>query len=381
MKILYVLDVYPILSETFIRDEIEELQSQGHEIIITSFNHSNDMPNLPQNLSPQTILNKSSLKKTTAFIYLLKKIKRISYAFEQKQIPIKEILFHSVKISKIAIEHNVDHIHSHFGLNAASFAIQSSKLTGLPCSFTVHGYDVNKVNLDMIPKIRNATTIISISEFLKEEIIRKNKINKSLADKIKVIPFGVKTSKKAKEKERNEKFLFVGRFNKVKGIEHLVNIWKKDRTMKKLDLIGFGSEAEENELRNEINENKLNIEILGRRNSDEIYNAMSEYKAIILPFQINKKTGERDTGAIVAKEAMLNQIPIITTDLIKNIITENEAYIAIQNNETSLYEKIKEYNNSNNDLVNEKINNASKKLKNDFSIEKQIKGFIKCIQS
>lgn len=381
MKILYILDLYPVLSETFIRDEIEELQEQGHEVIITTFNKGEGIENLPKNLRPKIILNESPFSPLKAGLLLSRKIFNSNFSFEQKNIPIKEILFHSLKISAIAKEHNVEHIHSHFGLNAAAFAIQAAKFSKLTSSFTVHGYDVNKVNKDMYAKLKYVSKVISVSDFLKEELIKKNKGLKHYENKIKVIPFGVKNAKGLERNEIiNDKYLFVGRFNKVKGIEHLLNIWKKDKTLSRLDLIGFGSEKEESFINEQIKSNQLNIRVLGKKNSAEIYQEMSKYKALILPFQENKITGEKDTGAIVVKEGMLNKIPIITTDLISHIISHKEAYIAKTEITESLYEKILEFESASEREIEQKVDLANKKMLKEFSIEKQVKEFIECIR-
>ncbi len=380
MKILYVLDIYPVLSETFIRDEIKELREQGHEVIISCFTLGEDIDRIPSDLKPDVVLNDYKISISWTMIKAILKIKNTTFSFEQKNIPLKEIIFHSLKIEKLAKINKVDRIHAHFGLNASAFAIQASKFSNIPCSFTLHGYDVNKANIDMVAKLKFVNNVISVSDFLKDETIKKNNLPNYLSKKIKVIPFGVKTRNQKITKIKTNEYLFVGRFNKVKGIEHMLKIWEKDRTLSLLNLIGFGTDEEEKFLKNEIKNKKLNVRILGKRNSPQIFEAMSSHKAIILPFKINKKTGERDTGAIVAKEAMLNEIPIITTDLIDHIVTENEAFIAKSDNEDSLYEKILNFENSKIELISEKTKKAKEKVLSEFTIERQVKEFIKCIQ-
>lgn len=390
MKILYVLDTYPIFSETFIRDEIEELKLQGHEIIITTFTYGDKEFPLKECLKPSFVLNETSFSTVKSLCTLIKKINKFSFSFKQKNIPKKEIIYHSIKIAEIAKNLKVDHIHSHFGLNAASFAIQAAKILDIPSSFTVHGYDINKVNVDIAEKVEYTDKVISVSSFLKEEMIKKNNLNEKNASKIKIIPFGVKSLNFPKV-ERNQRYLFVGRFNKVKGIEHILEIWKKNKELPWIDLIGFGTPEEESEIAKMIINDGLKIRILGKKTSEEIHKAMLLYKAIILPFQINKKTGERDTGAIVAKEAMINQIPIITTDLIPHIVSNKEGYIAKMGNAEDLLKKIKDFqydrqnaNNfshfANNNELESKIKNAHLKILNNYSIKKQIKEFTLCLK-
>lgn len=379
MKILYVLDVYPIFSESFIRDEIEELIYQGHTVYITAFNKGDDSYPLKDILKPDVILNECFLPKIKALKIFISKILFFSFSCKQKNIPKREIIFHSIKIYNLAKKYKIDHIHSHFGLNAASFAIQASKLLKKPSSFTVHGYDINKVNIDMKPKIEYADKVISVSDYLKNEMIRKNNLNNKLSNKIDVIPFGVKTENKIKSNIRNDRFLFVGRFNKVKGLEHIIEIWKDNDGLPWIDLIGFGDDDYESDLKEKIKKYNLKIKILGKKDSKYIYNAMATYKAIVLPFQKNKETGEMDTGAIVAKEAMLNKIPIITTDLIPHIISINEGFIARSGCPYSLKAKINEFQNENQNDLNKKLDKAYGSIIQKYSIKKQIKEFLLCL--
>jgi glycosyltransferase involved in cell wall biosynthesis len=379
MKILYVLDIYPILSESFIRDEIEEMRERGHEIIIGTFKNGDNTLKLPDSLSDYNNFNELKFSKKEAVKILIKNINRLRFSFKQKNIPLKEILFHSAKISNFVKKHKIEHIHAHFGLNAAAFAIQAGNLSNTPVSFTVHGFDVNKANLDMSAKLQFANKVFSVSEILKMRIIKRNNIKKIYQNKIEVIPFGVKVKNKATKKIRNDRYLFVGRFNKVKGIEHILNIWKENKSLNWIDLIGFGEENEERNIIERIKENNLKINLLGKRNSKEIYEAMSEYKAIILPFQINKITGEQDTGAIVAKEAMLNEIPVITTDLIPHIVDNKTGLIAKSGDAKTLFQEIKRLDSLSKEEIKRITDKAYLTILEKYSIDKQIKDFESCI--
>lgn len=379
MKILYVLDIYPILSESFIRDEIEEMRKRGHEIIIGTFKKGDNSFELPESLKNYTNFNDLSFSKLEASKILLKNIRKLRFSLKQRNIPLKEILFHSAKISEFVKIHNIDHIHAHFGLNASAFAIQAGNISNIPVSFTVHGYDVNKVNADMAAKLQFANKVFAISEILKMRIIKRNNIKDVYQNKIEVIPFGVKVKNKVNPKIRNDRYLFVGRFNKVKGIEHILNIWEDDKSLGWIDLIGFGEEIEERDIRDRISKNKLKVNLIGKKTSKEIYEAMAEYKAMVLPFQINKVTGEQDTGAIVAKEAMLNEIPVITTDLIPHIVDNNTGLIAKSGDTKTLFKEIKRLDSLSKEEIKRITDKAYLTILEKYSIDKQIKDFEKCI--
>jgi glycosyltransferase involved in cell wall biosynthesis len=68
----------------------------------------------------------------------------------------------------------VDHLHAHFGTNAATVAMLVSEMTGLPFSFTVHGpeeFDQPRA-LFLSEKMRRAAFTVGISQFGRSQLCR-----------------------------------------------------------------------------------------------------------------------------------------------------------------------------------------------------------------
>lgn len=83
--------------------------------------------------------------------------------------------------------------------------------------------------------------------------------------------------------EEREYFMFLGRLDKLKGIDLLVKAWK-DIKDEKLVIVGTGPEEEW--IKSFISENKMsNVEFLGFRKKDEAMKILSKAKALIVPSQ------------------------------------------------------------------------------------------------
>lgn len=376
MKILYVLDVYPVYSETFIRNEIKEMKNQGHELIISSFNKGDDIK-LEESQKLDYCLNDLPYSKLKAFLLLLKSgFSKLKFGFQQKSISKKSIFFNASKIAKLAKMHEVDHIHAHFGSNASAFAIQAAKLAETTSSFTIHGYDINKEKKDLHLKTKATDLVVSVSDELKEKLTKECLNDKTCKNKIKVVYFGVDPKNKIKRIEKdNGRYLFVGRLNEVKGLEQIIEVWNKDKKETPLDVIGSGSEEYELFLKNKVLDCNINIKFLGHKESKEIFNFLSKYKAIILPFVENPVTKEKDTGSIITKESMLMEIPIITSDIIPFIADKNSAYISKSSDPKSLSLAIKEFEEAKKSEIKEKTETGLKNVLTKYTTTRQVGDF------
>lgn len=84
------------------------------------------------------------------------------------------------------------------------------------------------------------------------------------------------------EKRKNQ-FVFVGRLDKLKGIDLLLKAWKG---IKDSDLIIFGTGPEEEWCKNYIKENNLlNVKLMGFVSNEKVKKIITYSKALILPSQ------------------------------------------------------------------------------------------------
>lgn len=127
---------------------------------------------------------------------------------------------------------------------------------------------------------------ICLTEFNKKKLLELNIKGKKRVDEKKifvksnfvnvdrtVIPFH----------RRKNQFIFVGRLDKLKGINLLLEAW---REIHSYELIICGTGPEEEWCRNYIEDNRMfNVKMMGLISNDEAMNMIAESKALILPTQ------------------------------------------------------------------------------------------------
>lgn len=121
---------------------------------------------------------------------------------------------------------------------------------------------------------------ICLTEFNKEKLLQLKEIDK---EKVFVKPNFVDIKLEIK-KERKDQLVFVGRLDKLKGIDLLLHAWK-ELGVASSKLIVCGTGPLESWCREFVNDNGLNVEMKGFVPNAEALKIISESKALILPTQ------------------------------------------------------------------------------------------------
>lgn len=124
-----------------------------------------------------------------------------------------------------------------------------------------------------------------------------------LSADVKLFENGYTNAKFKKEEHYPHKFLFVGRFNKVKALDILLKTWKEIKNLRKdwkLTLIGNGP------LQEELSGTE-DIEIIDFMQPNELVNKLHEFGCLILP-------SRKEQWSIVLHEFAIAGFPIICSD-------------------------------------------------------------------
>ena len=161
MKLAYLLDCFPQISETFILNEIVELKKIDGSIDISIYSLRKPEETIihesAKKLNPLYI-NELKYSLFEIFFYALRKlivhpvgvIKSIFYFIRIYKgnfikyylLNIWRYVFRLFKISYSIEKHGCQHIHSHFALITTQYALCVHLLTQIPYSFTSHAYDI-----------------------------------------------------------------------------------------------------------------------------------------------------------------------------------------------------------------------------------------------
>lgn len=180
MLIGYVLKMYPRFSETFVLNEILELERRGVTVRIFSLLKPDDgrfharlarvkarvtyLPEYPRHQflavwpSCRALIRRDPRRFLRNLLYAL---------LHPRELGLKQFLRACV-LSQELIQEPVDHLHAHFASAATSVALLAHLFTGIPYTFTAHAKDIYLESIDtrlQSDKLRLANFVVTVSEF------------------------------------------------------------------------------------------------------------------------------------------------------------------------------------------------------------------------
>jgi glycosyltransferase involved in cell wall biosynthesis len=394
LKILYILDVFPNLSESFIVNEIVELLKSGVDIEIFSYLRPKNEPThvelnqygLPQRVHYYT--KNYAMDYTRALSCLSRKpvpfLKTLSYPFSFKE---KIYLFPFITRIDNELEKTfkADLIHAHFATRPTTIAMSIAKIANVPFSFTAHAYDIfTNSNTALIKReIREAGGVVTISNYNKNYMIKLG----ADPDKVRVVHCGVNVEKfkprrDGKAKRDSLVILTVARLVEKKGIEFLLRaagqmLQEMEKPSIILKIVGSG--PEEIKLRGLAKELGIlkQVEFLGDVTDEELTDLYNSSEIFALPC-IVAQNKDRDGIPVALMEAMSMELPVISTHVsgIPELVTNGkEGYLVPQKDIKSIAKAI------NNLIINPDLRrkmgvNARKKIEREFNIKNTCKDLL-----
>lgn len=338
----YVLAHFPVLSQTFVGNEMRAMRERGHKVVPIVIRRANG-PAQPEDLLMATEATFLQNVPTNRAIEELKKptigaVRALSFVLNQQTQPRYSLLGTALKIANIARAHGCDHLHAHFAEGATAHAIVAARWMGTTVSFTGHGTDVNRDQEDLDLKLNKADLVIGVCNDMVEEFARIGP-NAQLA----MVPCGTDPErfKPAQTLKTNGKLLYIGRLSASKGVDDLIDAAARlGDQCADIDIVGDGPLA--GALKKRAREHGLlnsKIKFLGAKPSGWIVEEGPFYHGVVLPFKA-APDGQKDTGPVVVKEAMAMGLPVISTRFmgIKDTITDKTGILVEPANVRALAE-------------------------------------------
>lgn len=317
--IAYILGFFPILSETFVGQEMRALEAAGHTIIPIAM-HRPDKAFQPEDAMlamKTTYLDAPDAEEEAALLRRYRfKLHRIrGYMRAQTKEDPALLKRRAAHIADIVKKHGCTRIHAHFAWGAAACAITAAKLLKLPVSFTCHGSDVYARPWDLALKCQMADAVFAVAPTLRADV-------QKLAGKTPchLVNCGVDTERfqpRPNGVNDNGRWLFTGRLIECKGVDDILAAWAllPPQERPQLDIVGDG--VMEGYLQNRARELGVaeSVCFLGAQPAAWIAEHGPAYRAFISAFK-QSADGSRDTAPMVLKEAMAMGLPIITTNFV-----------------------------------------------------------------
>jgi glycosyltransferase involved in cell wall biosynthesis len=352
--VAYVLKKFPVLSETFILNELLQLEAQGIPLHIFSLERPND-PRFHEDL-PKLKTRISFVPDTMDFDKLWKYVRRakqknkkrydrtLRYVLKCASPSLTWRFFQACYIAGQVKRFKVGHLHAHFATRPTSVAFLVSMLTGLPYSFTAHAMDIFKSHLSeksLARKIRDARFVVTVSNYNRH---RLQQVANGNSENIFRIFNGIDLDKFKpcnSVKKPPFTFLCVARFVEKKGHPVLIeacHLLREQGVPFECWLVGKGKQR--TPIKNLIKEKKLkhNVKLLGPHSQNEVLQRYHEAHAYVLPCVVGSD-GNRDGLPVSIVEALACGIPVITTPMTGNpevVQTDRNGVLVPFNNPSTL---------------------------------------------
>ena len=331
----YVLAEFPVLSETFVGNEMRAMQVLQHQIVPIACRR----PTGPAQPDDQLLARQTHYLTDVSRLALLRLlichpfgfVRACYLALQQKGIRPRSAILMAAKIAAVAGQQGCQHLHAHFALHSATGALIAARWLGLTVSFVGHGYDVYATPADLPLKLQQADFAVAVCFQMQLDFLAQVP-----TAKVALVPCGIALDKFqfTATTSDSKRLLFIGRLTEKKGIVHLLDalaaLPQSERPS--LDIVGDG------ELKPAIEAQIAHlglveyVRLLGSQNSDWIRQHAADYSALVAPFQI-AANGDRDTGPLVLKEAMALGLPVICSRLMgcSEIVDNTSGYLVPSN--------------------------------------------------
>ncbi|MFB1065820.1 glycosyltransferase [Natrinema sp. H-ect4] len=321
MNILYFVNRFPKLSESFIINEIHELEQRGHRIAVFSLRRPEiDMQHEEVNNLDATAgyLPEPSVQSTlqTPGRWCLDRdvLRRaVHSAPPVAHAGSAYIAGHCVRFVR-SLNFDIDHVHGHF-LNWPKLAMDYvASHFGVPSTTTAHAYglysDPNERLLQLLTN--RMDRIVTISEYNRRYL--RNQIKTT--SPVDVVHMGIDPSKfHSSGSVVSNRILTVARFEEKKGIPYGIDaIGRIQEELPDVEYHIIGSGRQEAEIRNRIDKHGLEetVSILGHVSDDRLIRELDEAELFLLPCMI-ASDGDRDGIPVALMEAMaMETIPLST---------------------------------------------------------------------
>ena len=303
MRLAWLVNLYPAVTHTFIRREIEAIERCGHCVMRLA--HRRPIGPLPSESDRRELDRTRFLLESWPWIMLWSILAaaarplrfgralwlacRLGWGSQRGLIAHIAYLGEAADLQRWLRQGRVQHVHAHFGGNSAMVAMLCRMLGGPPFSFTVHGpqefEDPRAIHLR--EKVRRCALCVAISDFAAGELRRI--CDPVDATRIRVVRCGVDAmflDAKSQPPPTEPRFLFVGRLESQKNPSAAINAVARLRDLgHRAELTMIGEGPLRAQLEQQVHSLQLSsaIRLLGACDSSRVLGELSAARVLVLP--------------------------------------------------------------------------------------------------
>ncbi len=321
MNIVYCLVSFPKLSESFVLNEIYELEQKGHNVAVCALNNPNgdiiheefNKLDIPINYIEKPSFSDIAELISTKWIHP-RILKDTFYRAPPKRHAANLIRAKNCIEFVDSLDWEPNHFHSHFAAISNFVALYASDYYQVPFTITTHAYDLYKdpVGAYTTQLLQQANRIVTISEYNKEYIREKFAPEAS----IDIVRAGIRPEKFAPTGETDpNRILTISRFVEKKGLSYAleaVNIATEELPDLEYHIIGSGELKSDLVQKTEKLGIEENVTFLDNVSDERLVAELDKARCFLLPCVI-AKSGDRDGIPVVLMEAMAMKTPPVST--------------------------------------------------------------------
>lgn len=328
MRLAYLCNLYPAVSHSFVRREIEAVERAGHEVFRFSLrparNDLKDDADVRELSRTEAVLGHGTARLFLNALHLFfsrpgRTMSALATAYRLSGPGLKPKMrqlaywLEAAWLTRRLAELKVEHLHAHFGTNPAAVAAIAHAWGGPPFSFTVHGPDEfdAPVALSLAGKIERSAFVAAISSYGRSQLMRWS--DPGHWSKIQIVRCGLDQAfldaPETPPPAGSTDFVCVARLSAQKGLPLLIAACGAMRDAGErfaVTIIGDGELR--SAIERDIQERGLqdHVRLVGARSSSEVREHLRQARAFVLP-------SFAEGLPVVLMEALALSRPVITT--------------------------------------------------------------------
>lgn len=331
--IAYLAPAIPEFSETFVYEELLDLERRGFRVIPISV-RTPAIPASDQKALAERVIN---LYAGSHIRLILAGVTSIPFFGRGALVALKYLLsdivecgphrlaswklvyqfFAATKLARILKRETCTHLHVHFAHTPAQIAMYASALSGIPFTITAHANDIFQRGLLLHRKAERAVRMLTISEY-NQRYLESLGIPR---DRLAVVRCGVSFSTKPKTTSADGTGSFrigtLGRMVEKKGFDILaLAVARLTKSGRAVELRIAGDGPLKRDLERLVRE--LGIATITRFEGSLPHRQVADWMQLLDIFVLackKDKNGDMDGIPVVLMEAMSQSVPVISTRL------------------------------------------------------------------
>jgi len=315
MRLLFVLDHWPELSETFVVNELRALRRLGHDVRVLALQPAGRAnPEAPDDVDFELLGGEDGRRAMGDLLWLLRRrplacardlIGRRRLARAEWARPLRAL----APAARAILERGDEHLHAHFAGGAALDAMRLAALSGRPFSVTAHAYDIFLTPRNLREKLVRADAVFTGCDYN----MRHLRSIAPAANLHKVV-MGVDTAtfRRAGAPPGGREVVAVGRLVEKKGFDVLIDAVARVPGAR-LRIIGDGPLRSALQSQAERSGAGDRVTFAGGLDPADVRAALEASDVLAMPCVV-ARDGDRDSMPVVVKEAMAMELLVVASD-------------------------------------------------------------------